>query len=108
RQRPGSPRVLEGPSGDLLHPGDGFFERRVGEEPLARRVVTREARLLGQHRLAARQVAEAPIADPTAATLDVYVFRDGKLFERASDVTPVGERVAGDHLGIDQRPSLVR
>src|ERR1700738_3192039 len=74
---------------DHLHRIDNFVERAEGEQTAVVTVVFGEASLLNDDRTAGREVATAPIAEPSGVEPHVLIFRHRKFAFRSTDVIAV-------------------
>src|SRR6478752_4814313 len=80
---------------DLLDAFNRFIDRREGEQPFTARVAIGPAGVLREDGLAAGEVADAAVAEPSAAGLDVHVLSDAELAMRLLNVSAVSDRIGG-------------
>src|SRR3954447_160721 len=79
REIPGRTRLPCVVAGDHLDRSQRLVGLGEGEQPGAGRVELGEPRLLRYHRAAGGEVAEASVADPSAAGADIHVLGDHQL-----------------------------
>src|SRR5262245_29592185 len=84
---------------DLLH-------RRKAEQALAGRQEIAKSSLLGDDRLARRQVLGAPFTKPTTAQAYVLVFGDREFTARSRDVLPIAVDITRKTEGVPYLPAL--
>src|SRR5215467_4019852 len=89
----------------LAHGVRRFAERIEREEAAAARDELGEPGVLRDDRLARRQVADAPIAEPAAARARVDVLRDRELTARSLHVARVGVEIGGMTVRVGEPPT---
>src|SRR5262249_50465396 len=80
----------------------GLFNCRKGQQASAAWQPIADARVLREHRPAAGEIADAAVAEPAAAGLQVHAFRDHEFGRRTADVVAVPPGVARNHSRLHQ------
>src|ERR1051326_7357365 len=78
---------------DGVQSGEDIVHRGETKQAVPRGNELAEARLLGDHRLRPRQIADAAVAAPAAVEARVLILGNGELAPRAADVVSVGKDV---------------
>src|SRR5881296_735343 len=92
---------------DVFQRGGGSVERSKAEHTFPVGQVTARSGVLDDDRLAARQVARRPIADPGVLKLHARRLRTAELAARSLDVGAVRLGGAGDLPRVTHAPAMV-
>src|SRR5207248_2657934 len=106
RQCPRRPAMTFIIARNLLGAPHRLVQRAKGQQALTYRIVSAEARVLNQGRLARREVADGSIAEPAAAGFDIDALGSRELGTRALYIAAERHGIAGYPVGVHELPAV--